>query len=502
MPRVPDRLTRVGQVAPGENFKHEVELFAAPGDWLKPWMTDTPSAVMAKARPGRATINDGRVVGRLIIEEAKYEKFAAKGRVALQAGGSQAIVNPQDLVITTASPRCRRCSSRPGALEIDGSTIRARRCASPRSAASAQLDGSGDLAAKSGEFDARMARAARAGKDPARRQSEGDRADALPRRAGSRGDADHARQRHRRAAGTARFTLNGSGRSWTDMAGRCAAAPRVDAKQPVLVENFSAPHRAARRAVTLQSVDWPGHQVSGRREFRTRRTRTGRSARSGRGLPRAAATADGADADRVQRRRARRRQRNQLTHSRCAPVELDLTMNGRYVWRVPKPVDLHFNVTHSRNGRAAWQADRRRRCAGSSSPKGDITGTPTRSSSTSPARCARKPRRARARVRRHDGGTRHSSPRRTSPRPPPSFTVSELKLLGGACRRARLAVQRRGPARRRNRPGPRDDRRRGLEAEDIGDAAAQRRSRAAKRAGEWTIDIPFPPAQRGRRRSR
>src|SRR5688572_3639541 len=69
--QVPKRLKAVGQVAPGENFKHEVEAFIEPGDWLKPWMSNPPSPMVAKAR-WAGEMSGGRVVGRLTIEEAKY----------------------------------------------------------------------------------------------------------------------------------------------------------------------------------------------------------------------------------------------------------------------------------------------------------------------------------------------------------------------------------------------------------------------------------------------
>ena len=152
---VPKRLKAIGQVAPGEDFKHEVELFAEPGDWLKPWMTEPPAPLVAKAQ-WAGVINDGRVIGRLtILEGTKYEKFAAQGRVVVQAGrGAQAIINPQDLVITTEIPAVPKVQLASGALEINGWALHARQVRVAALGGSAQLDGSGDISAKTGDFRA------------------------------------------------------------------------------------------------------------------------------------------------------------------------------------------------------------------------------------------------------------------------------------------------------------------------------------------------------------
>src|SRR5688572_14016069 len=72
---VPKRLKAVGKLAPGEDWKHEIELFAEPGDWLTPWMNPPPSPLIARAR-WTGAVQDGRVAGRLTIVEAKYKRFA------------------------------------------------------------------------------------------------------------------------------------------------------------------------------------------------------------------------------------------------------------------------------------------------------------------------------------------------------------------------------------------------------------------------------------------
>ena len=354
--RVPDHLTATGQVAPGEDFKHEVELFAAPSaDLMKLWTDRPPTPLMAKAR-WAGTVDDGRVIGRLTIDEARYEKLAARGRVVVQAGragagaGLQAIINPQDLVITTDLAAVPEVQLASGALSINGSTIRAQQVRVSALGGSAQLDGSGDIAAKNGELSAQWlelpgpAKIQHAGSLKVKLETPFPGGPVVAATLNTRGTLPQGHW-------DGEIHADGRGRSWTDMSWEIRSRRLAwEGKQPVLVENFSARVAQRDKQITLQSVDWPGHQLIAEGQFDAAAQRWFLRAR-GSGVPtaraaRAAMTATGATPLEFNIDARGDRERITLNEMLLRAPDLEAKLRGAYVYHLPKPVALHFTVTH------------------------------------------------------------------------------------------------------------------------------------------------------------
>ena len=491
--QVPDRLKAIGQVAPGENFKHEVELFAAPpGEWLTPWMKEPPAPLVAKAR-WNGEVSGGHVVGRLNIEEAKFDKLAASGRVALQAGGAggaggaQAIINPQNLIIKTAHAALPEAQLASGAVEVTGSTVRAKALRVSALGGTAQLDGSGDISMKSGEFTAQWLELPA----PGQIRHAGDLKVTVrtPFPGGPQVAATlNTRGSLPKVQWDGQVQLNGSGRSWTDMTWVLRAARvAVDAKQPVLVENFTA--RVAHRGntVTLSNVEWPGHQVAAEGQYDGAAKRWYFRA-SGRALPRAAAAATAqtpiafnADA---------RGDDKEITLTRLAlsAQELDVALNGKYVYHVPKPVDVHFKVTHAPRPPAGTDEPPLR---GSLFADGHVTGTADPLKLNTAGTLYTRDLVVLGRPYGDISGKLSGDVTATAAK----FAVGELKILGGQIQ-AEAVWPYDGPDRLVDETGPvraivvAQD----VKLKDVGDLLKTPLAGGDAR-GQWTIDIPFPGAR-------
>jgi hypothetical protein len=349
---IPQRLKALGQVAPGENWKHEVAVFAEPdAEWLKPWLQNVPQPLTASVR-WNGSVEDGRVSGRLNIEQAKYQTYSAHGTARVTAGGATTVVTPQNLVVATSMPAVPEVQLASGTLRVEGTRVRAEQVRVSARGGSAQLDGSGDLATKSADLRAEWVELPapgdikHSGTLTAQLRTPFPGGPEFAATLVTRGQAPKGRW-------DGRINVNGAGRAWNDMQWT-ATAQRIawEAKQPIEVKDFTARFANRDKLITLRGVEWPAHVVSanGRYNFddRTWLVRlTGRSAPDAR-VTAAARTPVSLDID------ARGdRERANLSHLLLRAQDLDVRASGAYVFNVPKPVDLSFDVTHAPRAAAA-----------------------------------------------------------------------------------------------------------------------------------------------------
>lgn len=149
---VPDRLKLVGEVAPGESWKHVFRLNAQPGEWLTPWLDRIPEPLSLDAE-WSGVVNNGAVTGRLIIEQGRVDHYTAHGRVAAQfENGSAILLRPQDLTVTTEHPIAPSVRIASGALQVSGMKLRLDQLRVETLGGLARIDGEADVAARSGDI--------------------------------------------------------------------------------------------------------------------------------------------------------------------------------------------------------------------------------------------------------------------------------------------------------------------------------------------------------------
>ena len=149
---VPDnQLKAVGQIAPGEDFKHEVHFVIKPREWLTPWMKNPPTPLRLDAK-WTGIVRDGTVTGRLIIEDAQLETYGARGRVVIQAGRGATVINPQDLTVTTKLDIAPTVKFASGTVQLDGPAMTVQQLRVGALGGHVQLDGTGDLAARTADL--------------------------------------------------------------------------------------------------------------------------------------------------------------------------------------------------------------------------------------------------------------------------------------------------------------------------------------------------------------
>lgn len=258
---VPRRIKAVGEVAPGEQFKHELRFFAEPPrEWLTPWVLDPPFPIRANGR-WTGIVNDGSVGGRLIIEEAQVANFGATGRVAAQVGGPRSVFSPQAVVVTTGIKALPKVEIASGTVSVDGSVISAQQLRVGAFGGLAQVDGTGDLDAKTAEIHgvwqdlALGSQVAHGGNlrlnirspFPGRPHVEGT---IVTRGRAPQGNWD------------GHLTINGGGRNWNDM-DWTVGVPRLAwiAKLPLTIENLTARIATREHVITLTELRWPAAEV-------------------------------------------------------------------------------------------------------------------------------------------------------------------------------------------------------------------------------------------------
>ena len=353
----PKRLTAVGQVAPGENWKHEVKLYAEPGDWLTPWVPDAPTPLVINA-DWAGVVDDGRVVGRLVIADAKYEKFGARGRVVVQsgrggggagAGGMVTVLNPQGLVLTTSLPAVPEVQLASGALEIAGPALRAKQIRVSALGGSAQLDGAADVAAKSGELTAVWVEL------PAPRQvRHSGNLTVRVRTPFPGGPEVKATLVTRGALNEAKWTgeidVSGAGREWDDMAWVVNARQLGwNAKQSFEVNDFTARLRHLGEQITLTDVKWPGHEVtaSGWYHFGTESWSLRMDGHDTAPVAAGGGGGGGGTAFDFDLVAGGAGKRASLENLLLRAQEIELRVTGAYDGGLPRPFDFAFVMNHS-----------------------------------------------------------------------------------------------------------------------------------------------------------
>ncbi len=149
-----DRVSLVGQVAPGATWKHQVNATVRDvGQWLQPWMGDLAQTLYVGGH-WEGEVQDGRVAGRLVIEQAKLKKSQASGAVAVRTEPGGATVLPENLSVQTgiaAVPDVRLTS---GTITANAKGVRAERLQLVLSGGQARVDGHYEPASRSGGLTA------------------------------------------------------------------------------------------------------------------------------------------------------------------------------------------------------------------------------------------------------------------------------------------------------------------------------------------------------------
>jgi hypothetical protein len=335
--KVADRFHAVGEVAPGENWKHQASVFIDPRDWLVPWTANPPTPLLINAK-WSGIVDKNVLHGRLLLQEAKYETFTATGRVLVDASAGVTVLTPQGLDITTPLPQVPRVHIASGTVQVDGLKLTARQLRVGAVGGDAQVDGVADIGAKSAEFNGVWLDLAL----PGNIRHSGNVALKLrtpfpdrPEITGTivtRGKAPEGQW-------DAELRIDGAGLSWSDIdwtvrmqRGEWAS------KFPLTAENFTA--RVAQRGpvLTLTEVDWPNHQVfaSGKYDHRNKSW----SLRL-RGQETAQATVNFSLDVRGDRERVLLKEL--MLQAQGAEFKAD----GTYSMGVPKPVDLRVYLSHS-----------------------------------------------------------------------------------------------------------------------------------------------------------
>src|SRR4051794_15354078 len=154
--KVSDRVTLVGQVAPGAPWKHEVDAeLKQVAQWLKPWVKDLPDNATVSAEWTGQLSGDGKIQGRLAVTQAKAGGFAAKGVVKLRDNGDGSVsAEPEGLSVTTGNAALPEVQLASGRLTADAKGFRAERLMVSGVGGQARLDGNYALLTSSGEFSA------------------------------------------------------------------------------------------------------------------------------------------------------------------------------------------------------------------------------------------------------------------------------------------------------------------------------------------------------------
>jgi hypothetical protein len=154
--RVSDRVSLVGQVAPGAPWKHEVDATLQDvAGWLKPWVARLPDNATVKAEWRGQLNGEGHVEGRLQVAQLRAGDVTARGALMVRDNGDGSVTaEPAGLDVTTgqaALPEVRLASGR---VIADGKGVRAERLLVSGIGGQARVDGSYALLTSAGELAA------------------------------------------------------------------------------------------------------------------------------------------------------------------------------------------------------------------------------------------------------------------------------------------------------------------------------------------------------------
>lgn len=125
-----DAVKLVGEVAPGDDWKHALKLDARPrAEWLKLWVPE-PEEMSAKIEwtgsvsdsgaNNNGTTGGSALTGRAVIEQATYGNKSVKGTVAVLAGSGPTVIRPTQLTVTTGVATFPEATLANGTITING----------------------------------------------------------------------------------------------------------------------------------------------------------------------------------------------------------------------------------------------------------------------------------------------------------------------------------------------------------------------------------------------
>ena len=151
---VPDHLSIVGQVIPGDPWPHEIEVKLNDlKPWAEPFVPGFPSDAHLDAH-WRGETNSGGVSGRLELQHAGAAGVSANGVVLVSSENGNLSLRPDGLVVTTAQQVPAQATVASGSLVYDGRAVRADRLFVAALGGQTRLDGELTLATKSGQLRA------------------------------------------------------------------------------------------------------------------------------------------------------------------------------------------------------------------------------------------------------------------------------------------------------------------------------------------------------------
>ena len=337
-------LKAIGQLSPGFEWKHQVELtLNDAGELLQPWVGELAEPLNLAGR-WEGELASGSVVGRLTLEKLQAAGFDVSGVVRARAGGGTARVEPQKLIIKTSQKMLPEVQVASGAIELAGSTIRAQRVQVSALTGMAQVDGRWQLDGDVGEVTATWDEIAQ----PGGVRHGGRLSAAVSNTLGNRSVVAELNSTGTARGGRwrAQMKLTGGGRDWNEM-NWTVAVPALSWHGPprdVMLDGLVANLTTRGKVLELTNVRLPGaERVSGRGmvDFATQAWSLNLS---GRGwpvprLPEATLEFRLAGAGDFNLYKL------QDLYLRTGDVEV--AGSGFYDRALPKPVDLNLTVTHA-----------------------------------------------------------------------------------------------------------------------------------------------------------
>jgi hypothetical protein len=348
---VPDKLVLSGQVAPGENFKHEASFGVRPPvEWIKPWVANPPQPLRLDGNWTGVVVNNKAVAGRLELTNAQVTHFGARGALAVQTSGDDSVITPKNFIITTPIAALPQVQLASGTIQVHGDAITLQQVRLGAVGGLAQIDGSADIAAKTAEINGIWQDIVAPAKVTQSGSVHLTIKNLFPSRPDVRGTIV-TRGRVPQGSWDGEITLAGNGRDWTEMDWQIGV-PRVAwrAKVPLDLENVSARVTHRGQMITLTELRWPeAERLVSRGELNLRdktwllRVRggstIGRMRRAPANLPETAVLDFNLDTY----GNAERVHLNEL-FLRARGIEVKAA--GDYVFGIPEPVAASIYVTH------------------------------------------------------------------------------------------------------------------------------------------------------------
>ncbi|HEV2292713.1 MAG TPA: hypothetical protein VGR35_02595 [Tepidisphaeraceae bacterium] len=336
-------LQAVGQLSPGFEWKHQVRFEVNDaGELLKPWVGELADPLNVAGR-WEGQLQAGQAVGRLTLAKLQAMGAEVSGVVRARAGGGAAVIEPQKLTVTTSQKMLPKIQIASGAIELTGSTVRARRVQVSALNGMAQVDGRWAMNQEVGEINATWDEIVQAGGVRHGGRLAASVTNTLGNRTVTADLATHGTVRG--GQWDAEVKLTGGGREWNQMRWTLAA-PVLSWKGPpreVVLDGLVAKIITRGKVLELTSVELPSaERVRGNGKIDVE-AQAWSVDLSGRGwpLPRLPESTlefrlDAAG-DFI---------RYKLNELFLQSGDMQVSGNGFYDRELPKPLDLTLNVRH------------------------------------------------------------------------------------------------------------------------------------------------------------